>query len=790
MLSFISLRVRLGVASRARSLSAFSSSLLQRLTTVFISALLILLSTQFARASDHISIQLLEQSTLPTLSDKSAWVELLPLPGWSGEYLLAQASGSVSIISTDKVTSLLLPEHLNVNGQIVRITAISVHPNFALRDQQGFGTFYLAYSEHRPQDQSATQVKRLNDAMLPNESYYDVVLAEWKVSELERNRIDISSRREIMRIGSDNKDDEIAQLAFNPYIKQWNDNFAELYITLSNKSGHTSQGSDLFQGSVLRIFPQAFGTKPYTIPATNTPINATRDERNANPDENGYSAISFKEAITSNAGRISDIFWSKHNTLAPFIEHTVSGSTYISKIKVGRAWQERQTATQKTVGDSEAPSTTSVVYTGKAIPEFRNQRISLQQTNATWQLLHEDVQVVEQNKNSHSAVKTQTLPSKLPIDSFLSQNIFLSENQDNDLIIFDIASASTYKVVALQHPVDAQIEDTNNQARTDNTVSSPGQSVNELQAPKNNWLIRVILILVLIFSIGSLYYLWRKYAVSKLGKYPLLRSQYARYEISDDETQVFLFNRHRNKAERTILIKDIVSSDIELNKHSIATCNQESIFNEQAEEIATQAFEKEARLKMVDDKERQIRLVLTDKEGHHFAICPYYRKGNQRLTRTKYNVVIEQIMYWQWFISSIIHGHDRPLKPTEEKLTAVIKDEAKGHLHYKNPDDEEDIEALEVSKAETITKDDFQLEMTHKATAREQQNTDTQADIHTGSDSINNPVDEIGKRMAVEVDTRIIEAIDKLVSLKQKGHLTEQEFELAKAKLLQDLVSN
>ncbi len=39
-------------------------------------------------------------------------------------------------------------------------------------------------------------------------------------------------------------------------------------------------------------------------------------------------------------------------------------------------------------------------------------------------------------------------------------------------------------------------------------------------------------------------------------------------------------------------------------------------------------------------------------------------------------------------------------------------------------------------------------------------------------------------------DSQIIFALDKLVALKQAGHVTEAEFEHAKAKLLQDLIDH
>lgn len=768
---------------------------------------LIITSPNISIANDRISIELIEHQEIPEFSDLSQWETILSLPGRDNEFLIAQSSGNISILSQDSLKPLLTAEQFSNNEAFIRLSTAALHPNFSLRDQQGFGLLYIAHIEVKDNAQKPLATRRLNSSALTASHQYDLVLSEWRLNELDHDRIDLSSHRELMRIGTEHLESEISHLVFNPYIKHWDEDFGELYIGISGPEAladesHLKKG--LLSGTILRIYPHAFGTKRYTIPAKNKNINA-KSTSDIYSDELDNSVFSYRETIHSGIGNIIEIFWTKQNTLSPFVEHTHAGKQKISELVVGQNWRTTKAAKQYFEQENSGLTTKAIVYTGKDIPEFRNQLVELQHIDSQWQLSHKNFSNTKvQNNGANSAISAE-----LPINEDLSNNIVLTENQDNDLIVLDISAKSAFKVVATAAPSKAEsgqtksytpLENENEHQYDAEEAIDHGGSANE----SSSWII-IVLILVLFGSCGSLYYLWLKYFPKEKGKYPQLKSQYARYEFSEDETHISLFNRHRNKPEKQIKVTDIATSEIQLNKESISICNQEKSFQEEAESSARQAFEKESRLKMVDEKKRQIRLVLIDTEGHQFAICPYYRKGNQRMTRTKYKVVIERIIEWQWFISSILHDHERPEKPSVSIETTHPRSLTKKKpSHPADTDIEQEIERKnkdsrsqpKVNGEGLIdAKDEKQLvDVSDNALSSEHSPAESKIVANTSVDA-NSEQPNVSKTSAnkadsLEADAKIIEAIDKLVSLKQRGHITEQEFELAKAKLLQDLVSN
>ena len=134
-------------------------------------------------------------------------------------------------------------------------------------------------------------------------------------------------------------------------------------------------------------------------------------------------------------------------------------------------------------------------------------------------------------------------------------------------------------------------------------------------------------------------------------------------------------------------------------------------------------------------------------------MCLYYRKGNQRLTKVKYEKALDQCIDWCWFIAKQInpeHCAVRKAKSSPPRQTITKQPKAKVEVKKIKP-----VEAVKTTKPEEA------------ATSEESQLTH---DLGT--------------------DTAIVDALDKLVALKQKGFINEREFELAKAKLLQDLVEN
>ena len=161
---------------------------------------------------------------------------------------------------------------------------MAFHPGFDDPTSPGFRTLYTYNSEatSRPADFST-----IPTGSNPN---HQSVISEWKVSATNPNQVDVSSRREVMRIDQPQANHNGGALAFSPVDGQ-------LYISLGdgggandakgrpNDIGHTrpqGNGQDTTNvlGDILRINPLATGAGnlsangQYRIPTDNPYVGA------------------------------------------------------------------------------------------------------------------------------------------------------------------------------------------------------------------------------------------------------------------------------------------------------------------------------------------------------------------------------------------------------------------------------------------------------------------------------------------------------------------------------------
>ena len=142
------------------------------------------------------------------------------------------------------------------------LRSIAFHPEF-----ESNGKFYAALMEQRPVD--ATAHNYLSDNSSINA---DSVLIEW-TADTTNYDIDLSSYRELFRVGVPQLDHPIKQIAFNPYATEGDSDIGNLYIAHGDGSvestlAGTGQGNDAL-GKILRINPLQNGTDRYTIPIDN-----------------------------------------------------------------------------------------------------------------------------------------------------------------------------------------------------------------------------------------------------------------------------------------------------------------------------------------------------------------------------------------------------------------------------------------------------------------------------------------------------------------------------------------
>ena len=196
-----------------------------------------------------------------------------------------------------------------------------------------------------------------------------------------------------------------------------------------------------------------------------------------------------------------------------------------------------------------------------------------------------------------------------------------------------------------------------------------------------------------------------------------------------------------------ISIADIISSEIQLNDVTINVINLETGhgFTAAHETDLRNYFSLEYKTKMQDDKIRHVKLILTDKKQQTYPISLYVRRGNGRVTNKRYQYVIEDLLTWCWVVAYSIN-------PTGTE-TVRPKPRIKANQYKDNKWPKRDINAKPVAKPSSTSTE---------------------------------PAAEATEKLIV--DTDLINALEKLVNLKRQGFLTDEEFDHAKHKLLQNLI--
>ena len=158
---------------------------------------------------------------------------------------------------------------------------------------------------------------------------------------------------------------------------------------------------------------------------------------------------------------------------------------------------------------------------------------------------------------------------------------------------------------------------------------------------------------------------------------------------------------------------------------------------------------------MIDNKQRKIQLRLTDNNNIVYIFCLYFRVGNIRHTKLKYNTVINKVIDWNWLFSSVINA-----KSTEKRKIRVKQTAEKSVL----------LSNAKTRQAAIIKP--LKSEFTDNNS--DAINTDSSAATSNNEDTTNK-------------DTELVAALDKLVEMKKQGYLNESEFNAAKAKILKSL---
>ena len=701
----------------------------------------------FVAHSYEDSYQLTEIAQLEHQSiSQPNWQQLIANPSNKRQHFVFRESGQVYLIDGGEInpTAILdMGGSKQTDASLFKMTALELHPNFSLRNQIGYGTFYTAHIE-KFNKQSKT--KRLQEPSDEFKLSFDAVITEWQFNAVNRQKVDVNTKREVLRIGVPDSSIVIKQISFNPFIKSWNDNFGLLYVGLN---GDKKWMLPLYSGVILRVDPAKYGLRSFKVPEDN-PYNKNNQINNA--------------IFLLGGQQLEQFIWPAKSSDNILVSHRYDNQYLLSSTEDQNDW--RNAASKQVLYQSNDAVLDLLIYQGSQFPLLRNKLLLLRNKGNLW-----FVDSLEVNKPGIKEVSDNKIPhlewsitsTKLPTKSEIS----LSRDIPGEILLLEKNSSILFRLTQ-QVLMNAPVE-------VDKTESNDV----EQSSSENNIFILIFLLISLL--LGVIYY-WIKLKGHSVKT--IVRKQFASIEISESGQQVELYHRHQRDVEVTIDIVDIVSSEIKLNDQSISIINGDISygFTNDKEEDLRSIFVNEKVDKMVDGKVRQVSLLLTDKLNKNYKVCVYMRKGSNRITKKSYTKVVHELIDWCWLIGERInptHTEKRTIKPRvvqKEKSDNVSAKSNNTSLHHQAAAIRPEISTIENSD---------QPQVPGENSAR--LNVVTESESLTEL-SVTESSDTAGKaNQESTINTELVNALDKLVSLQQQGFLTLDEFSKAKEKLLKDL---
>lgn len=696
-------------------------------TKYILPILLTSLGNLHAETLEHSSINVYQQ--LNSQIDKQ-WQSFSKNPLSKQSYFTHDNIGNIHLFKNNVVNLKPIIDLKEYFPKIHSLAVISVHPSFNVPQTYGYLTLFSAHTEPANLEKKTPRIKEdKNQTNLK----FEIVISEWVFNDEQLTPLNIKNNqpREVLRIPVSSSDMSIMQLQFNPYMKSWNENYGQLFFTL--KADPNQPDSALYSGSILRINPAKFGFNSYTIPKTNPFIK--------------IQGIT-DEIIATGLKDLSEIHWAKDESKKLLFTRFNQENFSASLINYGFDFRNNN-ATLKEITAPFPQKSNSVIYRGMKFSKFRNNVVYL-----TWDKYWKLIAISNSSPNKVSTLTTFN-------DNVLSQNraLALLTDEHDELLILDKAQQVIFNITLPQsHSIHKKEH-----------AKSSESNVNQQENQTIYWLMLCLLLLTGIMV----------YRYSKKLHLPktLLRKHFANFTIRSHK--IYLFKRHEDNASVELSISDVIRSDILLNKELIYSFNglgdELDCFSNQAEKMICLSFATEKRAKMVDDKVRQIELLLIDKTRKVYPICIYLRKGNQRLTKAKYEETCRQLVDWCWLLSQVIY-----LEKTEKRI--IIEPEispATATLNRKKIVNNSTVQTNTSNIEPNTNTTEKKSPITQKAPSsiplatqqeQEQENVTNEDQQHR--------------------EVSLINALDKLAKLKQQGLLTDIEFSEAKAKLLTNLASS
>ncbi|MBL4941554.1 MAG: SHOCT domain-containing protein [Colwellia sp.] len=663
-------------------------------------------------------------------SESADWLQLLTIPNNGQQYFVINKRGQMFLVDDGLKQPhpvLELSDNQSQEPLFIQLTAIELHPNFTLRDQLGYGTFYTAHLETFDKKTTSKRLQERNGELTLK---FDAVITEWQFNSVNYQKVDLNTKREILRIAVPEDSVTIKQMSFNPYTQSWDDGFGLLYIALN---GQEKWQKPLYSGVVLRINPAKFGFRNFTVPLNNPYIKDSQ----------------IKDEIYLLGGHhIRQFIWPDKNSDNILLAHRYKNKFLLSLTDGHNDWREHPP--KKIFYQGDTAITDMLAYRGRNLPHLRNKLLLLNQNNQRWFVgsLAAKLSVNQSRPVDHEPQPEWLFsPQQLNTDN----EITFSADSNGEVLLLDKTAGVIFQIspknTAANKPISRNI-----------TTEVQTESINR------SYIIFIVLIIALLYWLKS----------NKFSAKAVVRKQFAHIELSESKQQIGLYHRHQSTTETIIDIANIICCEVALNEQVVNTVNQqaEQGFNHQKEQFLRDTFAKEQVNKMIDGKVRQVSLSITDTHKKSFTVCLYMRKGSDRITKKSYTLVIDELIDWCWLIAEKINAgatEQRKKKPIITITSADVakKNQNKMPLHSQAAAIRPATHAVEKSSLSSAA-----------PLAKEQpseKETNQRGDVNNRNHN------------STTVDTELVNALEKLVNLKQQGFLTQEEFTKAKEKLLQNL---
>jgi hypothetical protein len=701
---------------------------------VFISINLLSLASGHAVAKEnHYQLNEIAQLNL-TLDKPSQWVDFISSPDNKAHYFVINKRGKMYLVDeTKKLRQVLnVNAHKDQQASLIKLTAIELHPNFALRDQPGYGTFYTAHLENLDKK---SNIKRIQDSNNGLEFKFDAVITEWQFYSSRHQTVDMNTKREVVRIAIPDNSMAITQMSFNHETTLWDEEFGLLYIALN---GDEKWQNPLYSGVILRINPAKFGLLNFTIPASNPYVK--------NDDIND-------EIYLLGGQNIKQFIWPIKGDDTLLLSHQYNDNSLLSWTNINNDW--RDDISKNIVYQSKQLVEDILFYKGRDLTRLRNTLLLLTKGTKGRQ--------VNYLKITHSP--NTAIPENIALQrawqfsaeqfSYDSEVLF-TQTVDGEVLMIDKILGSIFQV-SLPSVNESNVSPIKTAVIVDNSMD------------KTHYIYITVIILLLL---GGVFYTVIR---NKSSVKTIVQKQFAQLELSESQQQIGFYLRHSKNIDTIVNIADITTLEVKLNDLTVNVIDQNegNGFDDVKEQKLRALFVKEKIDKMVEGKIRQINLSFTDCQQNDYIVCLYMRKGSNRITKKTYLVVIEDLIDWCWLIAEKINAcntETRKRKPIIS-VTSVNNDvaEKSNHLFLNKEVDENRLSAYKEVKSQQESENTIALES----------NETIKGEVYT------EVADQTEQNK--QVDTQLVNSLEKLANLRKQGFLTEEEFVRTKESLLQTL---